>query len=74
MKRFKLCPTLALTAATLPAFMLLGGCNTTGCMDNRSSIPLAGFYSLESGTQIEIDSVNIGGVNAPATRCCSSRA
>ena len=65
MKRFNLGPTLALTAVMLPAVVMLNGCNTTGCMDNRSSIPLAGFYSLESGTQIEIDSDNIGGVDAP---------
>ncbi len=40
-------------------------CNTTGCMENRSSIPLAEFYSADDEEQIIIDSVAIGGVDAP---------
>lgn len=39
-------------------------CNTNGCTDNRSSIPLAGFYSTE-GKAIVLDSLNIGGIGAP---------
>lgn len=44
---------------------LLSGCNTTGCTDNRSSLPLAGFYSVEEQKAISIDSISIGGVGAP---------
>lgn len=42
------------------------GCNTTGCTDNRSSIPLAGFYDMETLQAIQIDSLSIGGVGAPS--------
>ncbi|MCC8177331.1 MAG: DUF6452 family protein [Bacteroidales bacterium] len=48
------------------ALMIIGaGCNTSGCLDNQSSIPLAGFYNSATGAAISIDSVNIGGVDAP---------
>lgn len=44
---------------------VLAGCNTTGCSDNRSSIPLAGFYSASSRSAIALDSLEIGGIGAP---------
>lgn len=50
----------AVTAATT-----LGSCNTSGCIENQNSIPLAGFYSYTTGQAISIDSVAIGGVGAP---------
>lgn len=40
-------------------------CNDSGCLDNRSSIPYVGFYSYQTGQQITVDSVEIGGVGAP---------
>jgi hypothetical protein len=40
-------------------------CNTSGCVDNQSSIPLAGFYSYESLSSITVSSLTIGGVGAP---------
>ena len=40
-------------------------CNTTGCMENRSSIPIAEFYSTGEEKNIIIDSVALGGINAP---------
>lgn len=40
-------------------------CNSTGCTENQTSVPLAGFYSMTDGRQISIDSVQIGGVGAP---------
>lgn len=42
----------------------LESCSSTGCIDNQSSIPLAGFYNSENNS-IEIDSITIGGVGAP---------
>lgn len=45
---------------------LAPGCNSTGCTDNRSSLPLAGFYAYPSGTKISLDSLDLGGVDAPA--------
>ncbi len=48
---------------TLSAMLspLMWGCNSTGCLENRSSIPKAGFYNSE-GHQISLDSVTITGV------------
>lgn len=43
----------------------LVSCNTTGCMENRSSIPIAEFYSSGDESLIIIDSVAIGGIGAP---------
>lgn len=40
-------------------------CNTSGCLDNGSSLPLAGLYSSTSGEQVGLDSIAIGGVGAP---------
>ena len=50
-------------------FLLLGGvfagCNTTGCLDNGSAIPLAGFYSSSTGGSISLDSLTVTGLHAP---------
>lgn len=49
------------------ALSLLTACDTSGCLDNQSSIPLAGFYSSQDNPQaIALDSLNIGGIGAPA--------
>lgn len=53
-------------AILLAAVTAISGCNTTGCTDNRSSIPLAGFYSATDETAISLDSLEIGGIGAPA--------
>lgn len=44
---------------------LLTGCNTSGCTENRSALPLAGFYSSATGKSVVLDSLAIGGVGAP---------
>lgn len=44
---------------------ILSGCNTVGCTENRSSIPLAVFYASGTNRQLAIDSVAVGGVDAP---------
>lgn len=44
--------------------VIANGCNSSGCTDNQSSIPYAGFYSSE-GAAISIDSLDISGVGAP---------
>lgn len=61
-KTGKLLSALAASTAFAAA---LAGCNTTGCTDNRSSIPLAGFYSASDETSVSIDSLEIGGIGAP---------
>ncbi len=40
-------------------------CNNTGCTENQNSLPLAGFYSMTTHAKIALDSISIGGVNAP---------
>lgn len=50
--------------ALLPA-LITAGCNTSGCTDNRSSILLAGFYSSSTLRAISVDSLEMGGVDAP---------
>lgn len=52
----------------IPLVLLCGaiaGCNTTGCLDNGSAIPLAGFYSSGTGGSIGLDSLTIIGLEAP---------
>lgn len=44
--------------------MLTCSCSTDGCMENRSSIPRAEFYSSD-GTAITLDSLEITGIGAP---------
>lgn len=44
---------------------LVASCTTDGCLNNQNSLPLAGFYSSSSGLPITLDSVDIGGVDAP---------
>lgn len=56
-------PTAIAALAVLAAS--LGACNTSGCLENQSSIPLAGFYSSETGTAVALDSIDIGGLGAP---------
>lgn len=36
--------------------------NDDGCQGNRSSIPLAGFYSSQSGSKIQVDSISVFGI------------
>ncbi len=40
-------------------------CNTSGCLDNQSAIPLAGLYSSETGQSISLNIIEISGVGAP---------
>lgn len=57
---------LVLPAVAVAVMMATAtSCSTTGCTDNRSSIPLAGFYDNHTGAAIAIDSIDIGGVGAP---------
>lgn len=62
--RFLLHGLLPVALITLLAW--LTACSTTGCTDNRSSIPLAGFYAYDTGSSISLDSIDVGGIGAPA--------
>lgn len=54
---------LILVAAAMS--LLCWSCNGTGCTDNRSSIPLAGFYDWDSGQEVTLRGITIGGIGAP---------
>lgn len=56
---------LGILAGFIALIFVAIGCNTSGCLENQSSIPLAGFYNSATGAAISIGSVNIGGVDAP---------
>ena len=56
--------TSALLIATA-ASSVLTGCNTSGCIENQSSLPLAGFYSSESEQGISLNTIEVYGVGAP---------
>ncbi len=57
---------IILSLAVTAVIISLSGCSTTGCTENRNSIPIAGFYSYSTLDPITVDSVAIGGVGAPA--------
>ena len=49
-------------------FMLMlvaAACNTSGCLDNQSSLPLAGFYSASSKSKVTLDSISVYAVGVP---------
>lgn len=45
--------------------MAFSGCNTSGCLENQSSLPLAGMYSMSTKTAIGVRNLTVGGVGAP---------
>lgn len=42
----------------------LCSCSTDGCTENQSSIPLVGFYSIETGDAIALNQLNVYGIGA----------
>lgn len=53
----------------LSAAIALTACNSSGCTDNQTSLPLAGFYvvdSLGSELSVSVDSLSVGGIGATA--------
>lgn len=52
-------------------FLLLGAiaamqsCSDSACLENKSAIPLAGFYDSSTRRAVKVDSLQIGGVDAP---------
>ena len=64
-RNFALSHILMSALAVMMGLTLLPAGNSSGCTDNRSSIPLAGFYSSTTLQAISIDSVAIRGLDAP---------
>jgi len=54
----------SISIAVLSA-VILAGCNSSGCINNQNSIPLAGFYSYGTFTSISVPGLTVGGVGAP---------
>lgn len=44
---------------------LVYGCASSGCLENGTTLPLAGLYSAETGEAIAIDSLEVRGLGAP---------
>lgn len=55
---------IAALAATMTG--ALCACSNTGCLENRSSIPKAGFYNSENAL-LSLDSLSITGIGADIT-------
>lgn len=43
----------------------MAACSSSGCLDNGSAIPLAGFYDSATGKVIALDNVDIHAAGAP---------
>ncbi len=51
--------------AIIPLAAAAAACNSSGCLDNGSALPLARFYSSATGDGITVDSIQINGIGAP---------
>ena len=51
--------------AVAAGLLCTAACSNDGCLDNQSSIPLAGVYSSETGNPVSINGIQIMGVGAP---------
>lgn len=56
---------VATVIAMVASVVALSGCNTSGCTDNQSALPLAGYYSSATGQAISVADFDIAGVGAP---------
>ena len=66
MELFKTKKILILLLVVYVWLTILVSCSSGECMDNKNSMPLAGFYSSEpSPQQISIDSISVYGLDAP---------
>lgn len=61
----RLKPLAAMLMAMVVA-ILMQGCATDECLDNKNSLPLAGFYASGNPSQgVAVDSVTVAGLGAP---------
>lgn len=61
----RLTSLMACLLLVLPG-ILLGGCNNSTCADNHSALPLMGFYNAATDQALTLDSIDFGGIGAPA--------
>lgn len=59
-------PTVKIILYMLCVVLAATACNTSGCLDNQSAIPLAGFYSSSTEKSISLSTLEISGVGVPA--------
>lgn len=52
-------------AVIFMAAAMTQSCNTSGCTDNQSALPLAGYYSSSSGAEISVADMSVRGEGAP---------
>lgn len=57
--------SIAIAAILSLILSFMAGCNTTGCLENRNSVPLAGFY-IGGDKSVSIKDVEIRGVDNDA--------
>ena len=50
--------------AIIVCAIALASCSNKECFDNQSTLPLAGFYSMQTKSQITVDSLTIYGIGA----------
>lgn len=68
MRRRRLYSTVqtGVAVAAVAALSLTGGgCQSSDCLDLRSAIPIAAFYVSGTEDEVALDSLSVGGVNAP---------
>lgn len=63
---------LTLYVAVLLSAVAMQSCSSSGCTENKSSIPLAGFYDSATKRALQISGVNISGVGAESLLLGSS--
>jgi hypothetical protein len=56
---------IAFFAAAAILIVVVQACNTGDCLDNKSSVPLAGFYSSSAKSSQSLDSLTVFGIGAP---------
>lgn len=65
MQRLRILPALLGAAVAVAATLGITSCNTDGCTENRSALPLMGFYTSPGNKPLTLDSIDLGGVGAP---------
>ncbi len=58
--------------ALIVACSWLTSCNSGGCTENRNAVPLAAFMASSTAQAIQLDSLEISGVDAPGDSILSS--
>ena len=55
----------AVTIALLATCLLMATSCGEGCLDNKNSLPKAGFYSAATGEAVAVNNLTVSGIGAP---------